>query len=83
MEQKNKAQLFWQRRGMKLFLNLSFWIVIPIIAAVVIGKYLDQKYNTSPWLFLLSMGIAFVFSMLILVFIGFNEFRRIEKENKK
>lgn len=65
---------------MQLFLRLSGWIGGPIIVAVFLGKFLDRRYNTEPWLFLATVGIAFIISMVSLIMIGFKEFKKIESE---
>lgn len=68
---------------MILFTKLSGWIGSPVILAVIVGKYLDKKFNTEPWLFLLSVGIAFVFSMIGLVYYGLREMKKIEEEEER
>ncbi|MEI8344362.1 MAG: AtpZ/AtpI family protein [Candidatus Moraniibacteriota bacterium] len=80
---ENKSKVAWWQPGMELFLKLSGWIGGPIIVAIFVGKWLDRKYHSEPWLFLLSTTIAFLFSMGALIVIGAKEFRKIEKENKK
>lgn len=67
-------------RGMALFGRLGSWIAGPVIVAVFFGKWLDQKYDTEPWLFLLSVGAAFVVSMFGIVRDALGEIRRIEAE---
>ena len=54
----------WWKPGLIIFIRISSWIAVPIIIAVYVGKYLDTTYNTSPWMFLISSGIAFVVSIL-------------------
>lgn len=68
---------------MQLFLRLSSWIAGPIIVAVFVGKWLDQKYHTEPWLFLATVGISFVISMVAMIRIGFKEFKKIESDAAK
>lgn len=68
---------------MQLFLKLSGWIGGPIIIAVFVGKALDKKYQTEPWLFLASVGIAFVVSMIAMIKIGLREFKKIENDSQK
>jgi F0F1-type ATP synthase assembly protein I len=80
MEEKNEQIIPWWQPGMQLFLRLSGWIGGPIIVAVFLGKFLDKKYNTEPWLFLATVGIAFVISMVSLIIIGFKEFKKIEND---
>ncbi len=50
-----------------MFLKLSVWITAPVIIAMYLGKWLDEKYQTEPWLFLSSIGIAFIISMIGLI----------------
>lgn len=65
---------------MRLFLRLSGWIGVPVLIAVVVGKYLDAQYHTDPWLFLLSVGIAFVVSTFAIIHYGLKEMKRIDSE---
>jgi len=81
-EESNKNIPWWQP-GMILFTRLSGWIAGPIIIALFVGRYLDQKYHTEPWLFLLSVGLAFVISMFGIVHDTLKELKRIEKEDLK
>ena len=78
---ENKAP--WWQPGLVLFARLSGWIAVPVIAAVFIGKWLDKKYNSEPWLFLISVGIAFFLSMFGIVRDSMREIRKIEEEVKK
>lgn len=51
--------------------------------AIFVGKYLDKKYNTQPWLFLLSVGLAFAISTFGIIRDSLQELKRIEKEEKE
>ncbi|NTV41024.1 MAG: AtpZ/AtpI family protein [Candidatus Moranbacteria bacterium] len=82
MAVENKAKVAWWQQGMELFLRLSGLIGGPIIVAILVGKWLDRKYASEPWLFLLCTAVAFLFSMGALIVIGAKEFKRIESENK-
>lgn len=82
MEKEHKNIPWWQP-GISLFIRLSSWIGGPIIVAVFVGKFLDRKYGTEPWLFLLTVGISFFVSMIAMVRIGMKEMKKIEDESKK
>lgn len=69
----------WQP-GMQLFLKLSGWIGVPVLIAVVVGRYLDAQYHTDPWLFLSGVGIAFIISTFALIHYGLKEMKRIESD---
>lgn len=83
MNIKEKPNVAWWQPGMQLFLRLSGWIGGPIIVAVIVGKFLDRRYQTEPWLFLATVGISFVISMAALIKIGFKEFKKIESDAAK
>lgn len=82
-ENKEKIGAPWWQPGLTLFFRLSGWISVPVLIGVFIGKKLDAKYNTEPWLFLLSVGIAFVLSIFGIIHDSLAEIKRIEKETEK
>jgi len=62
-----------------IFFRLSAWIVAPIILAAYLGKWLDEKYNTDPWMFLGTVAVAFTVSMIGLIKTAVEEFKKIDK----
>jgi len=82
-KEKNTTKIPWWQPSLVLFGKLSGWIAGPIVIAVYLGKWLDKKYGTDPWLFILSVGIAFVVSSYGIVKDSLREIKRIEKEAKK
>jgi F0F1-type ATP synthase assembly protein I len=80
MENKSEKNTPWWQPGMFLFFRLSGWIGGPVIIAVFVGKWLDRKYNKEPWLFLISVGVAFVFSMFGIVYDTTRAMKEIEKD---
>lgn len=79
-EDKNKAP--WWQPSLVLFGKLSGWIAGPVIAAIFLGKWLDKKYGTEPWLFLATVGVAFILSSIGIVRDSLGEMKRIEEEEK-
>ena len=59
---KEETKMLWWQPGLVLFGRLSGWIGGPIIFAIFLGKWLDNKYGTEPKLFLLCVGVAFIVS---------------------
>ena len=82
-DDKNRPQIPWWQPGMILFARLSGWIGVPVIIGVFVGKWLDKKYHSEPWLFLLSVGVAFIFSTYGIVRDSLREMRRIEREESQ
>lgn len=80
-ESKISKQAWWQP-AVSLFLQLSSWIVFPILVALVVGKWLDKKYDTEPWLFLGTVAISFLVSMIGLVQNAKKEYKKIEDLKK-
>lgn len=62
--------------------NLSGWIAFPIIIGLIVGKWLDKKYGTEPWLFLATMGASFLISMYGLIINAVKEFKKIDETSK-
>lgn len=68
---------------MQMFLRISGWIAVPLILTLFLGKWLDEKFNTAPWIMLASTGLAFIISMFGIIKNAKDEFKKIEEENKK
>lgn len=73
----------WWLPAMLIFSKLSVWVIGPVIIGLFVGKWLDDKYHSEPWLFLLSMGIAFIFSMVGLTINALKEYKKIEEIDKE
>ena len=59
---ENNKKNYW-REPLISFARISGWIVAPIVIALFLGKYLDGKFSTTPWIFLGLTGLSFVISM--------------------
>jgi F0F1-type ATP synthase assembly protein I len=81
MNDKKNDNLWWQP-AMMIFANISGWIIGPIILALIIGKYLDKKYNSEPWFFLGLTAIAFFISIFGILKILMKYIKDMEKEAK-
>jgi F0F1-type ATP synthase assembly protein I len=57
----------WWRLAFEIFSEISTWIVIPIIFAVILGKYLDNRYGTRPLIFISCVILSFIISSYGLV----------------
>jgi F0F1-type ATP synthase assembly protein I len=79
-KEDKKTYTAWWLPAVKIFIKLSGWIVFPVIIALFVGKWLDSKFNTSPWLLFLSIIIAFVVSMVVL---GISASREMKKMDEK
>ena len=66
MENNTNNKKPWWRDGVIVFSKVSAYIVVPVILASYIGKYLDKKYNTGNFMFLGLIVIAF-FTTIFLI----------------
>ena len=81
-EDGKQKQTAWWQPAIIMFLKLSVWIAGPIIIALYLGEWLDQRFATKPWLFLACIGLAFAVSIYGLVSNTMAEFKKLEKNKK-
>ena len=62
-----------------VFAKISAWIGAPIIIALYLGKWLDSKYRSEPKFLLITVGAAFIISMIGLTKEAVAEYRKIDK----
>lgn len=72
----------YNKLGLALFFELSGWIAIPVIGAVFLGKWLDEKFNAGPTPTLVCVGVAFIITIAGIIMKGKRMMRQIEKIKK-
>lgn len=73
----------WWKPAMEIFSEVSTWIVVPIILALVGGKLLDNHYGTKPVMLLILVGISFLVTIMGIVRVVkrySKKLKQIEKE---
>ncbi|MCB9802432.1 AtpZ/AtpI family protein [Candidatus Nomurabacteria bacterium] len=70
------------RLGLTAFAEMSGWIAFPIIGALFLGRFLDQKYETGYLYFLSLTALAFIISMIGIGLVGMKYLKQINKEDK-
>ena len=73
----------WWKPGVEIFTQVSGWIAGPIVLALIVGKYLDGRFGTKPWMFLGLTGLAFFISIFGIVRVVSKYMKNISEENKK
>jgi F0F1-type ATP synthase assembly protein I len=73
----------WWKPGIVIFVKVSASVAIPIVLALFIGKYLDTKYNTTPWIFLGLTAIAFIISLVTIYRSLTDYMKKLEQEEKE
>lgn len=79
---KQQSDNAWWQPALAVFAEVTGWIVVPIVAALFLGKWLDEKYDSAPWFYLGLTALAFVFTMAGLVRIGTKYIKQVEGTTK-
>ncbi len=72
----------WWEPAVAIFSRVSGWIAGPIIVSLILGKYLDGKFGTKPWIFLTLTALAFFISTFGIVRVVGKYMKKMEDENK-
>ncbi|MFZ2150384.1 MAG: AtpZ/AtpI family protein [Minisyncoccia bacterium] len=68
--------------GIQIFSQISTWIVIPIVCALVFGKMLDKKFGTEPIIFFIFTGVGFVVTCVGMVRVVKDYIKKIKETEK-
>jgi F0F1-type ATP synthase assembly protein I len=82
-DQKEKRDNTYWQAGLSLFVQISGWLVAPLVAALFLGNWLDQKFNTKPWWLFICLGVAFVITIFGLIRETLKFSKKIEEEARK
>jgi F0F1-type ATP synthase assembly protein I len=83
MEENNNNNKIWWKPAFEIFSEISTWIAVPVIIAVIAGKALDTHYGTKPWILAGSVVIAFLISSYGIVKAVKEYAAKIKKEEKE
>ncbi|NTW23048.1 AtpZ/AtpI family protein [Candidatus Falkowbacteria bacterium] len=83
MSDTSKQQAPWWQPGLILFLKLNGWIVAPVVVAIIIGKWLDGRLGTAPWVMVASIIIAFSLSVFGITRQGLKAMNSQDEKNNK
>ncbi|MEX2052250.1 MAG: AtpZ/AtpI family protein [Candidatus Paceibacterota bacterium] len=72
----------WWQPAVEIFTEVSGWIAGPIILALILGKYLDGRLGTKPWIFIGLTITAFLISSFGIVRVVGRYMKNMEEESK-
>jgi len=81
-KEKSNTKDLWWREGLMSFMKIGASIAVPIIIALYVGQYLDERYNSKPFIFLGLTFIAFIISLVFIYKNMMKYIKEIEKEGK-
>lgn len=73
---------YW-KAGVKIVSDISTWIIVPIVLALVFGKMLDARYGTEPVIFLVFAGLGFLVTALGITKIVRDYMKKLKETEKK
>lgn len=82
-DKKNFNNGPWWKPAVVIMSEVSTWIVVPIVLALIFGKMLDAHYGTKPTIFLILVGIAFLFSCFRIFYTVKNYIKKLQDTEKK
>jgi Kef-type K+ transport system membrane component KefB len=80
-ETESGEKLWWQP-GIAVFGEVTGWIVVPVIAALYGGRYLDEKQGTGNAYFLGLTALAFIISCIGIALLGKRYIKMVEESKK-
>ncbi|HLD27846.1 MAG TPA: AtpZ/AtpI family protein [Patescibacteria group bacterium] len=85
MDDKDKKEVkgAWWQPAVSICVQITGWIAAPIIIALFLGKWLDEKYGTQPWFFLGLMLAAFIITSVGIARVSISYIKKIEQEAKR
>lgn len=73
----------WWKPGMQIMSEVSTWIIVPIVLALIFGKMLDAHFGTKPVIFLIFAGLGFLATCFGLLRVTKNYMKKLKDEEKK
>ncbi len=73
----------WWQPAFIIFAKMSAWIVFPVVAGAFLGQYLDRRWDSEPWAFLVIVGFAFLVSVFGLVATAQKEIKKMDRDKEK
>ena len=73
----------WWKPAFEVFSRVSAWVIVPIVGALILGKYLDGYYGTKPWIFLVLSCIGFLISSFGIVYTIRDYLRKMEANSSR
>jgi F0F1-type ATP synthase assembly protein I len=57
----------YQRLALRIFADFSGTIAVPAVLAALLGKWLDNRFETEPWLLIVTLAVALAATAVVVV----------------
>ena len=82
LSSKNNDKEIWLKPGIEVFAQITAMIAGPIIFALYLGEWLDNKYQTTNKYLLICVGIAFVITNTGLVLMTLKAKKKLAEKSE-
>lgn len=82
MDNKDLQNIWW-KPYMGMMIDISGWLVVPIVSALILGKWLDARYQVKPAFTIFFIALAFLLSIFGIMRESKHIMKKMENENKK
>ncbi len=72
----------WWQPALVIFIKVTGWIAAPVVIALFLGKFLDKKFGTTPWIFLGLTAFAFILSMVGIIKETLASIKKMDQETR-
>lgn len=79
-DNKNSDKNDYMRLALTIFAETTGWIAFPVIGALFLGRWLDEKQGTEPLYYLSITAAAFIISSVGIGITGVKYMKQIEKK---
>jgi hypothetical protein len=79
-DSKNNNKNEYMQLALTIFVEITGWIAFPVIGALYLGRWLDEKQGTEPLYYLSITAAAFIISSVGIGITGVKYMKRIEAE---
>lgn len=78
-ESREKQEAWWLP-AMHIFFRTAGWIAAPVIIALFVGSWLEDKYGSETHYILISAAVAFVVTMAGLLKTTLSELKKMDEK---
>ena len=63
--------------------RLGYSIAIPLVVLLLVGRLLDKRFGTSPWLLITGLALSFITTNVLMFREAMRVMQQAERENDK
>jgi len=77
--QNSKDKSAWWQPAIEVFVQVSGWIVFPLLVGIFLGQWLQGKWGHEPLIYLGCVAVAFIITNVGLIQIAVKTSKKMQK----